>query len=207
MQDTATKERRIRDLKGQIADLDAQDEGEWLFMENSPARKKVKLYSMIDGEPVMIPKYMAGAALNKRRPQDEGGGFMFTDNQGEAPEYVVGDTKCFMHRDSPERAILKEIGLGSVFCPAANLGGVYSRRIHGQNRHRKQWAAYQEYVTAAKEAETTARQERQLEATLAIARGAAPEAKAEVEMIACPQCGKEAKGDFGLQAHVRAAHK
>ena len=200
---TATKERRVRDLKGQLADLDAEDEGEWLFMENSPARKKVALYSMLDGEKVMVPKYMAGAALGKRLTADEGGGFMFTDNPKEAPEYVVGDTKCFMHPESPERAVLAEIGLGSAFCPAAQLGGVYSRRMHGMRRHSKEWAAYQEYVDQKKEDAATARQEAQLEATLALARGNMAPVE---EVVDCDQCNY-AGTKRQVTGHKMGAHK
>jgi hypothetical protein len=101
------------------------------------------------------------------------GRFAFTSDQSKAPPYKLGDVKCFLHPDSPERPVLNEIGLAGAFCPAAHLANQYSKRMHAQHRHRRQWEAYQEYLGQQDRKKYEDRQDRQLEATLEIARAAA----------------------------------
>lgn len=199
---TAQRAEEMRDLKRQIDGLSAADDAEFIFRDTSPQRRKATVYSMQNGEPIQIPAYMLEHVLTK---QLDDGRDAFTAFPEKAPAFKLGTVKCFLHRDSPDRLILEEIGLGGASCPAEHLASVYSKRIHGQHRHRQEWAAYQEHLSGQAEQENRDRQDAQLEATLAIARAAGGQAKAE--MIACETCGKEVKGEFGLQAHVRAAHK
>ena len=69
-------------------------------------------------------------------------------------------------------AALDEVGLTGVTCSAAHLRSAHSKRIHALHRHSQEWAAYQEHMENQKETERNARQDAQLEATLAIARAA-----------------------------------
>src|SRR3990167_551583 len=156
---------RVRDLKTQISELRAEDEGEILFIDASPQRRLATLYSTLDGEPILFPAYMVEAILSKQRD----GKYLFVSDPGRAPEYKRGTVKCFLHIDAPERVILEEIGLGSKECPAGSLASTHSKRIHALRRHKDEWAAYQEYINDQKEAVREARQEKQLEATLALA--------------------------------------
>lgn len=188
----------IRDLRRKIEGLSREDESEFIFRDTSPQRRKVTVYSMQNGEPIQIPSYMLEHVLAKKL---DDGRDAFTAFPEKAPVFQRGTVKCFLHVNSPDRMILEEIGLGGASCPAEHLASVYSKRIHGQHRHRQEWAAYQEHLNSLSEQENRDRQERQLEATLAIARTAASVG------ILCPECGKEAKTEFGLQAHIRAAHK
>lgn len=167
----ATKERRARDLRAQVADLEPGLGGEVIFEHIRTRRGLVTIYSMADGEPIAIPEYMVRAALSKVIDDQ----FMFTDDPKEAPEYRRGTVKCFLHADSPERAsgVLAEIGLAGKTCPADHLASVHSKRTHGERRHGREWAAYKEYVDTEKEEKAIARQEQQLEATLALAGRAA----------------------------------
>jgi len=75
--------------------------------------------------------------------------------------------------------------------------------MHAQNRHKNEWATFQGYETDAKEAATVERQERQLEATMALARGASTRVESSIQ---CDDCGKECKSEFGLRSHARS-HK
>ena len=215
MPGTAEKERKVRDLRSQIAELEPGRMDGVVFEHIRTGRELVTIYSMTDGEPIPIPQYMVGAALMKTTD----GRYMFTDNPDEAPEYRQGKVKCFMHAESSERAsgVLDEIGLAGKVCPAGKLGSVHSKRIHGERRHGREWAAYQEYLDNEKEAKAVARQEQQLEATLALAGKAArpdvvetPEFRDAVETPTvaapgeCDICGKTGFKNVG--AHKRGAH-
>lgn len=170
VQDTGRRAEAVRDLKSQIAELSGQDAAEVVFIDVSPRRQRVTLYRMDTGEPVPVPAYMVeGIMANAKLPS---GGFAFTSDASKAPEYKLGTVKCFLHPDSPERPVLEEIGLGYAFCPAAHLPNEYEKRLHGQHRHRKQWDAYQDYLARQERKKQEDRQDKQLEATLAMARAA-----------------------------------
>src|SRR3972149_1737558 len=106
----AERAQDTRDLRGQIAELRDHDQ-EILFRETSPARRKVPIYSLVDGEEIYIPVNLLERTLEKRLPD---GRFMFTARQHEAPEYKQGDVKCFLHPESIERAALDEGGLTGI---------------------------------------------------------------------------------------------
>jgi hypothetical protein len=151
------------------ADLKAEKEG-LIFMETSPREEPITLYAMSDGEPIPMAPAIAELAIRKRY---KGGGYMFTDKQEEAPIYTLGNVKCFLHPDSNEREILDEIGLAGVFCHSAHLASLYSKRVHGQHRHRQEWETLTEYRREQDTANDRRERQQQLEATLALARQAA----------------------------------
>ncbi|KKL86929.1 hypothetical protein LCGC14_1939780, partial [marine sediment metagenome] len=159
---------RVRDLKSQIAGLSAEEVGEILFLEISPGREPVTVYSTEDGSPVPVPAYRINEVMGLT---DSEGNPRFVAEAKDAPEYKEGSVKCFLHKDSPERAILDLIGLSGAFCPADHLASEHSKRIHGLHRHKQEWAAYQGYVEDQKEAKREKRLDEQLDATLALARG------------------------------------
>lgn len=190
----------IRDLKGQIAQLseDPEDEAEMTFKETSPRRRKVLIYSMLDGEEIQIPRSLLTQTMEKKLPD---GRPMFTAYKDRAPKFKMGQVKCFLHRDSEERQILTEIGITKL-CPAGNLASLHSKRIHAQHRHRQEWEPYQEWLAAQSEQENRDRQDRQLEATLAIARGVTGAPAPET----CDQCDYEGTARQ-VQGHRMGAHK
>lgn len=163
----AEKERRARDLRAQVAELEPGLEGEVVFEHIRTRRGIVTIYSMKDGEAIPIPEYMVKAALTKVVD----GEYMFTDDPSETPEYRKGTVKCFLHAESSERTsgVLGEIGLAGKTCPAGSLASVHSKRTHGERRHGREWAAYKEYLDDKKEEKAIARQEKQLDATIALA--------------------------------------
>lgn len=182
------RDEEIRDLSTQIDELRRQDEGEIIFRENSPKRRKVVLYRRSDGERVEIPEYMAPAALRKR----EGGDYMFTSHKDQAPEYRLGNILCFLHKDSPDQLFLKEIGLAGEanHCRKATISNEYSKRIHGMHRHHDEWEAYQSFLDDQKEDRANARADHQLEATLALA-GRAAGTEAPVAVAEAPSAASE----------------
>ena len=201
MPGVAERERKTRDLRSQVAELGSKLDDEIVFQHIRTRRGLVTLYATLDGEPIPVPEYMVASVMAKTLPD---GRYMFTDNRDEVPEYRHGTVKCFLHAESPERAsgVLDEIGLAGKTCPAGQLSSTHSKRMHGQHRHKQEWAAYQEYLNEQKEAKQIARQEKQLEATLAIARGSST---AEQPVGVCDICGKDGFKNVG--AHRRGAHQ
>lgn len=195
----AERAEQVRDLKGQVADLTAEEMGEVMFIDASPRRNPVVIYSMLTGEPITLPALLVRGALENKLPD---GRYAFTSDPNKAPSYKQGEIKCFLHPDSPDRLILNQIGLAGAFCPAAHLANDYSKRMHAQHRHRKQWEAYQDYLGQQRDNEYRQRQEQQLEATLAIARAAGGihgevatiEEPAEEPSTSCDKCGREMAG-------------
>jgi hypothetical protein len=192
----AERAEKRRDLKSQIAGLTAEDAGEIVFLHISPGREPVTIYRKTTGEPVQVPAYMVDNVMEKA----EDGQPMFVSRKEDAPEFKLGTFKCFLHPDSPDRAILNEIGLMGTRCPANHLASLHSKREHGRRRHKAEWAAYQEYLDDAKEQKGQERQEKQLQATLALAGRAAEAPKGE-----CDICGRSGFKNVG--AHKRGAHK
>lgn len=180
-QEAATRERKASDLRPQLDGLGGSLAGEVVFLHIRTGRNPVTVYSMQDGEKIPVPEYMLRTVLSKALPD---GTKMFTQNPDEAPEYHWGEVKCFLHAESAERTtgILQEIGLAGKVCEAGKLASIYSKRQHGEHRHSKEWAAYQEHVTEQKEAKQDERQEKQLAATLDLAKGAAPVEAESVEV-------------------------
>lgn len=167
----AQKMQQARDLLGQVEELKgSEDEKEIIFKETSPQRKKVPIYSMRDGEKLMIPRSIMQATLNKI--DRDTGKFAFTAFQEEAPEFKMGEVKCFLHPDSSDRHLLDDMGMVGKTCPAAHLANQYSKRMHALHRHKSEWAMYQEFIEDAKEERYNQRQDEQLAATLAIAEAA-----------------------------------
>lgn len=204
---TADQLERTRDLKSQMDDLRKESDQEIIFKETSPPRRFLTLYSRADGEPVMVPEKLAEKALEKRLPD---GGFMFTTRASEAPEYKMGTVKCFLHEESPERlsGALDEVGLTGIVCPAGRLASLYSKRIHAQHRHKQQWETYQEHLSLQKNQEYEDRQQKQLEATLALAGravGKEPEVVLEQVRHDCPVCGWQnvKNTEIGLATHQK----
>ena len=183
---------RVRDLKSQIANLSAEEVGDILFLEISPGREPVTVYSKEDGSPVLVPSYRINEVMSLT---DSEGNHRFVAEAKDAPEYRPGTVKCFLHKDSPERPILEMVGLQSATCPKQTLASVSAKRMHALHRHKQEWIAYQEHVEDQKEAKREARLDQQLDATLALARGGTAVATPKGE---CDVCGKTFKN---LGAH------
>lgn len=198
---TAEQLRRGRNLADADAALSAESNQDVLFVDMTPKEAPITLYAMADGEPIAMPPWIARMAIRKKY---QGGGYMFTNDPAEAPQYTQGAVKCFLHRESPERlsGALDEVGIASAICPAEHLASIYSRRIHAENRHGKRWAAFQEHKKELQEQADRAERKQQLEATLALAGKAASTVK-----VACEECGAEFDTQNQLRGHKMGAHK
>jgi hypothetical protein len=202
MPDTpAVKAEKVRDLRGQLTGIDEEDEPEILFMQISPGREPITVYSTTDGTPTAVPKYMIRAAMELK---NNDGSFRFVAEAKDAPEYKLGTIKCFLHKDSSERPILEMVGLQSATCPKDTLASDHSKRMHALHRHKNEWIAYQEHVEDRKEEKREARLDQQLDATLTLARGGTATAVA-VPKGECDVCGKTGFKNVG--AHKSMAHK
>ncbi len=201
MVDKAAQAERVRDLKNQIAGVGIQEMPEIQFQMISPGREPVTIYAVEDGRPVAVPAYMLPNVMTKTL---EDGRFMYVADPKDAPEYKIGDIVCFLHVDSPMRAIVEEIGLGAVKCRKHTLPSQHAWRMHGQNRHKQEWAAYQEYLEDQKEEKREKRADENLSATLALVRGNTATAVA-IPKGECDICGKT--GLKRVQAHKSMVHK
>jgi len=161
---------------------------------------KARVYAAEEGGPFQAPAYMLGPVMTKTL---EDGRFMFVSRAEDAPEYKLGTVKCFLNPDSPMREIVEAVGLGAIKCLKVTLRSEHSKRMHGQHRHKQEWAAVQEYLEDRKEEKREARQDEQLEATLSIARGG--QTAVAVPKGECDVCGKTGFKNVG--AHKRGAHK
>lgn len=197
MQEVVERAQQRRDLRAQLDGIAREDESEIVFKETSPARRMHTIYSMVNGEPISIPRALVDRTLQKRQPN---GQFMFTGRKEEAPEYKLGAVKCFLHPESPYRlsGALDEAGIGGFSCDSAHLASKYAMEEVAKTKHRKQWAALESYLMEQKADEQDARQQAQLEATLALAGQAS---KTKREGAKCPECNDY----FVSKAH--RAHK
>lgn len=167
--DAAVRAEQLRDLRSTISEIASEDSREWVFKETSPARRKVTLYSLINGEEIQVGRGQLESVLARRGPTSTG--YLWTANKELAPEYHEGSVKCFLHPLAPERAILNKIGISTI-CDAAHHPNRHAMEIVAQHKHRNQWDAYQAYLAEEAEQKAEDRAERQLEATLELARAA-----------------------------------
>ena len=202
----AEQAQRTRDLRAQLTDLGADNKGdqEMQFIEWSPGRKLVKLWSMQDGQEITIPQYMVMGAITKRLPD---GRFAFTAHQKEAPAFKDGEVPCFLAANSPERdsGLLEAAGLSHLPpCPAEHLRSNYSKRIHAVNRHRQSWESLQDHIsTQEREVERAERRE-QTDAMLQMAGSKATAVAEKSATHLCEECGKYFKTPLALAGHKRS---
>lgn len=196
----AVKTEEVRDLRDQISDIKSSDLREIVLEESSPPRYRHPVYSMLSGEEVLVAEKRLEAVLSQKLPD---GRYAFTANPEQAPSYKRNQIKCVFHPESSERQTLDEIGLAGVICHSAHLASMFSRRIHAENRHPSSWRAYQEWLSEQKEQATAARQEKQIEATLALAGNVAP---ARTEPCGCgwqvPSGSKNPTSSMGMHKRL-----
>lgn len=203
MADKAAQAERIRDLKQQISGVGGEEMEGIQFTMISPGHAPVRIYAVEDGRPLDVPGSMLNSVMTKTL---DNGKFMFVADPAKAPEYKLGDVKCFLHPDSPMSEIVKAVGLSGVTCGKGTLGSEHSKRIHGQHRHKQEWEAVQEYIENEKEAKRETQQDEQLKATLAIAdRGQVATPPRSVMRGECDICGKT--GLKRVSAHKSMVHK
>ena len=222
-QDAAVKAEAVRDLKGRLEGLTTEHLPEVVFQHVRTGHGLVTVYAVESGEPITIPEYMVVQVIEKRLPD---GRYMFVADKKDAPEYKLGDIKCFLHLESPDRVILKKAGLSGKTCLSAHLANPYSKRIHAQHRHKQEWAAYGDFVNSVSAAEERDERRQQLDATLEIARAARPSAPARQAPApdstpaataggaenSCPDCTWAPKSDtkrpdLALASHRREIHQ
>lgn len=170
---------QARDLRGQLAELDSGAKSGIVFMEPpDQGRVPTTIYSLINGEPITLPRYMAEGVIGKRNP--DGPGYMFTAHKENAPEYKLGTVKCFLHPESTYRTsgILDAAGVQAFSCNSGNHPSDYAMEEVAKGKHRKQWAAVQAYLDRQERAEERAERKEQTDAMLALA-GRPANAKAE----------------------------
>lgn len=191
MQYAAEREEERRDLLQQVEGIE-QDESEIVFADTSPRRPMAIIYATLDGEPLIVTRKRARKLLERTLPD---GRFMFVADAAKAPAYQKGAVKCFLHKESEERALMDSLGLAGKLCPAGQLANAYAKYIHESGKHVKTYEIWQKHVADEKERAAVQRQERQFEATMAqnaaileLARSNQPAGKE------CASCGEAITG-------------
>ena len=123
-----------------------------------------------------------------------------------------GSIKCFLHKDSPDRAKYDEMGFG--VCAKETLPNVFQAENHARNRHRDEWRAVESDRGAREREEDRAVQRALLqsvagrtEVNVAVA-----EPPVQVQSGQCVQCDwksdarKRASRKMSLARHVEQAH-
>jgi len=213
----AQAEESRRDMVDRIAGIDAEDQAEISFMDTSPPRPMTILYATMDGEPVPVTKKRARLLLTRKLPD---GSYMFIapNDDGSPPSHIpvyrLGSVKCFMHPEAEERETLNSLGMAGKTCIAGSLANIYAKRIHERSSHKREREMYQGHLDDEKEAAAIARQDKQYEAMMAMARAnspavveSAPVAVAEA-LAPCPVEGCDYEGTkVQLNGHRMGAHK
>lgn len=70
-EEIAKKAEQVRDLRQQVAGLATEALPGVVFIEIDDGRAPVTIYSTEDGRPVVIPEYMLGPVLERRREDGE----------------------------------------------------------------------------------------------------------------------------------------
>ena len=91
---------RQRDLAAQDAALKQESSEDVLFMDMTKRPPPITVYAMADGEPILMPPWIARMAMGKRYSD---GRYLFTTDKAKAPTYKLGKHKCFLHAESTER--------------------------------------------------------------------------------------------------------
>lgn len=198
-ENVATKERRARDLREELAEIGREDMEGVVFQHIRTGHEPVTIYAMSDGEPITLPANIARQALLKKYD----GKWMFTDDPKEVPEYKKGTVRCFLHAESAERAagLLDEIGLTGKSCPAGQLASTYAARQHGLHKHSQERKALDEFLYQREAAEEKAERRQQTDAMLKLAGG--------VDAVDTQQCDKcDYTGTANqVRGHKMGAHK
>ena len=141
------KAEQARDLRRQMeVSLGKDEEQEFQFYEWSPGRTYVTLWSMQTGEAVTLPRYQAQSAIYL---VDETGKDRFTAFPNKAPKQHENTTHCFLHKDSPERELLEEMGIvasGEPGCSANSLANDSAKWAHARSRHKVKLDQYNEEI-------------------------------------------------------------
>jgi hypothetical protein len=159
----AQREEERRDLLQEVEGIE-RDDSEILFQDTSPRRPMAIIYATLDGEPLLVTQKRARILFQRKLPD---GRPMFRAKADQVPTYRKGDVKCFLHKDSPDRALMDSLGLQGKLCPAGQLANAYAKYIHESGKHVKTWDIWQKHVSDEKEKQAIERQDRQFEATMA----------------------------------------
>ncbi len=179
---------------------------------------KVRVYSMIDGEPRDILAIDAQRVMRKRLP-DGRPAFWMEGMAGEAPPYRKGIIKCFLHPEFDEkggpagfdRTWLDSIGLFGRSCNMsditkpnkADFRSIFDRDAHMRRAHPTEMRI----ITEAKETARVAREaeERRLdrEAMLTLARANVPRSPEQAEVAVEDEAHCDECTYMGTPANVR----
>lgn len=156
------------DLKRQISGLEDPGDQNFLFQDTSPRTRWDTVYSTQTGEPIQVKRHRLIATLEKRLPD---GTKAFTADRSLAPEYRLGDVKCFLARDSEERQMVDALNIApGYYCVAEHLANESAAQVHAEKRHPTRWRMYQAHLDRAERERDREERQAQTNAILALAK-------------------------------------
>lgn len=145
------------------------------------------LYDTRTGEPSRFNNNMIRTALKKTHPD---GAKVFSARPLVAR--VIGQYKCFLHADSPDRKYYDTLGF--AVCSKDNLASPYQQQRHMQKRHRMEWDEILKERGDKERAEDRAFQRLILE-------------QAKPKEYICEECGDAFGERIALTGHMRSHKK
>jgi hypothetical protein len=115
---------------------------------------------------------------------------------------VIGDVKCFLAKDSPQREVVDQLNISSgYYCRMVTLPNELEGETHAAHRHPSRWKAYQNYIEKQRLKAIEDRQEAQTTAILELARRG--QATESASSLRCSVCEREVSTAAGLAAHMK----
>ncbi len=154
------------------------------------------IYDTKTGERSLTNNNMLVMQLGKKRP--DGTPYFTTTDPGIRPK--VGQIKCLLHPDNPDRKTYDRMGL--PVCRKSNLVNEWQLQRHMEKRHRAEFDAIKKMeADREREEDRLFRQSMIQIVTQKASQGSKEEA--EPNANTCPQCGKVCRDAFGLSSHMR----
>ena len=157
----------------------------------------VWVYDIRNGDRSRINKNNLQVQLGKRDP-DTGKRVFTTDkNYPGMPTPTVGQYKCILHKDDPNRAEYNKLGF--IVCKKSNIPSPSEVENHARNRHQQEWRQIMEAEQRERDERRAKIEELQLERLLAdqpaspvavagSQSATEPEVEDATEFSTCPSC-------------------
>ena len=171
----------------------------------STAEDRAIIYHRETGEPREVLVNMLAKTLKKKNPD---GSRVF--DTAPTKEYKQGSVPCWFNPASERYADIREIpGLENFKCDAAHLASEFDAELHAKNRHDRRYLRVKDYLDRKEREDDRKRQDRQIEAMMAMAGAKAEATTIGPTIHACPidTCTRFFDSAQGLTLHQNKEHR
>ena len=166
----------------------------------SRAEDRAIIYHRETGEPREVLVNMLAKTLKKKNPD---GSRVF--DVAPTKEYKPGSVPCWFNPNSERYATISQIpGLETFKCDSEHLASEFDAELHCKNRHDRRYLRVKDYLDRKERDDDRARQDRQIEAMLAMAGAKTTEG---IHACAVGTCTRFFDSDAGLRMHQNRDHK